>query len=319
MKNSLIVIITTLVTLAIVGVLVSTNMSDDTKTADATTTEETADTEKKEVVINEKTLGQTINPLPTPDYITLGGEEAPLHQYDIRERLDRELLVNTYWHSSMIRMLKQANRYFPTIEPILAEHGVPDDFKYLAVAESDLRLKTSYAGAKGYWQFMKASGKQYKLEINDEVDERYHLEKSTRAAAKYIKYLNKRFGGWVNAAAAYNIGPTRYNRITKQQGSVNYFDLNLNDETSRYVFRILAFKYILSNPEKYGFIIHDNEKYQPLDDFYTVKIDKSVPSWTSFAEEKGISYRDLKVYNPWLIDNKLTVINNTYFIKVPKA
>ena len=263
-------------------------------------------------------LPQVIRSVPIADVVDLAGERIPIEFHDVKERLDRELMVNSYWHSNTIQNIKLSNRHFPTIERILAEEGVPTDFKFLAVAESDLRLKTSYAGAKGYWQFMKASGKQYGLEINDEVDERYHLEKSTRAAAKYIKYLQNRFGTWTNAAAAYNMGPTRYARLSKSQGSQNYFDLNLNDETSRYVFRILAFKYILSDPAQYGFIIHDDEKYQPLENFYVETVDKSVSSWSKFAADRGISYRDLKVYNPWLIDSKLTVISNTYQIKIPK-
>jgi len=263
-------------------------------------------------------LPQVIKSVPMADFVELAGEAVPIHRHDVKERLDRELMVNGYWHSNTIQAIKMSYRYFPTIERILAEEGVPTDFKYLAVAESDLRLKTSYAGAKGYWQFMKASGKQYKLEINDEVDERYHIEKSTRAAAKYIKSMYKRFGSWTSAAAAYNVGPTRYKRISTQQGSENYYDLNLNDETSRYVFRVLAFKYILSNPESFGFYIPNEEKYQPLSNYYTVTVNKSVADWAQFAKEKGISYRDLKIYNPWLIDSKLTVINNTYEVKIPK-
>ena len=263
-------------------------------------------------------LPQVIRSVPIADYVDLGGERIPTEKHDVKERLDRELMVNSYWHSNTIQNIKMSYRYFPTIERILAEEGVPDDLKYLAVAESDLRLKTTYAGAKGYWQFMKAAGKEYGLEINDEVDERYHIERSTKAAAKYIKYLKNRFGSWTNAAAAYNMGPTRYNKLTKSQGSTNYFDLNLNDETSRYVFRILAFKYILSDPEQYGFIIHEDEKYKPLNNFYVETIDKSVSNWSKFAQDRGISYRDLKVYNPWLIDSKLTVINNTYQVKIPK-
>ena len=273
-------------------------------------------TEEDERAMNS--LPQIIRSVPIADYVDLGGERIPIENHDIRERLDRELMVNSYWHSNTIQNIKMSHRFFPIIERILAEEGVPDDFKYLAVAESDLRLKTSYAGAKGYWQFMKAAGKQYGLEINDEVDERYHIERSTRAAAKYIRYLKNRFGSWTSAAASYNMGPTRYNKLSKSQGSTSYFDLNLNDETSRYVFRILAFKYILSDPEKYGFIIHEDEKYQPLDNFYVEEVTKSVASWSKFAKERGVSYRQLKVYNPWLIDSKLTVISNTYQIKIPK-
>ncbi|MDA9773419.1 lytic transglycosylase domain-containing protein [Saprospiraceae bacterium] len=267
--------------------------------------------------LGQANLPQVIKSVPIADYVDLAGERVPTDRHDVKERLDRELMVNGYWHSNTIQAIKVSYRFFPTIERILAEEGVPDDFKYLAVAESDLRLKTSYAGAKGYWQFMKASGKQYKLEINDEVDERYHIEKSTRAAAKYIKTMKKRFGSWTAAAAAYNVGPTRYKRIMAQQGSNNYYDLNLNDETSRYVFRVLAFKYILSNQESFGFYIPAEERYQPLSNYRTVTVKKSVADWSVFAKENGVSYRDLKIYNPWLIDSKLTVISNTYEIKIP--
>lgn len=265
-----------------------------------------------------KQLPQVIKSVPIADQVDLGGERVPIERFDVKERLDRELMVNSYWHSNTIQAIKMSNRFFPVIEKILAEEGVPDDFKYLAIAESDLRLKTSYAGAKGYWQFMKGTGKEFDLEINDEVDERYHIERSTRAAAKYIKSLHGRFGSWTAAAAAYNMGPTRLKRISAEQGSQDYYDLNLNDETSRYVFRVLAFKYILKNPESYGFFIQPEEMYQPLDNYYVVRVDESVPDWSKFADNYGISYRDLKIYNPWMIDGKLTVLKNTYDIKIPK-
>jgi len=303
MKNGLAYITWSLVGAVALGIVIGTLMSSRSITA--------ADE------IKMKQLPQVIRSVPIAEKVDLGGERVPIDRFDVKERLDRELMVNSYWHSNTIQAIKLSNRFFPVIEPILAEEGVPDDFKYLAVAESDLRLKTSYAGAKGYWQFMKASGKQYGLEINDEVDERYHIERSTRAAAKYIKDLYDRFGSWTAAAAAYNMGPTRLKRITSEQSSKNYFDLNLNDETSRYVFRVLAFKYILQDPESYGFYIQPEEKYKPLNDYYIVRVDQSVNDWAKFASDYRISYRDLKVYNPWLIDRQLTVINNTYHIKIP--
>lgn len=271
-----------------------------------------------ERTLETEPLPQVIRSVPIADVVDLGGERIPIERPDVRQRLDRELMVNCYWHSNMMYDIKLSNRFFPIIERILAEEGVPDDFKFLAVAESDLQLKTSYAGAKGYWQFMKAAGKQYGLEINKEVDERYDIVKSTRAAAKYLKSLHRRFGSWVNAAAAYNVGPTRFARIQKQQKSNNYFDLNLNHETSRYVFRVLAFKYIMSNPETYGFYVHDHEKYEPLNNFYTIQVDKTINSWADFAQQHGVSYRDLKIYNPWLIDSKLTVVKKKYNIKIPR-
>ncbi len=245
------------------------------------------------------------------------GEILPSN-YDVKERLDRELSVNAYWQSNTLLNIKMSNRFFPVIERVFAEQGVPDDFKYLAVAESNLRNVSSPANAKGYWQFRKLAAKEFGLEVNDEVDERYHIEKSTLAAAKYIKQLKKRFGTWTDAAAAYNIGPTRYKKIRTEQKEDNYYNLNLNSETSRYVFRLIAFKEIMSSPQDFGFYIQQEEKYPTFENTYEVKVDKSVASWPDFAKQYGISYRTLKFYNPWLIDTKLTVKKNTYFIKIPR-
>lgn len=246
-------------------------------------------------------------------------DEAMPQTFDARERLDRELSVNSYWQSNTLLNIKKANRFFPTMERILAEEGVPDDFKYLAVAESDLRNATSSANAKGFWQFRKLASKEMKLEVNDEVDERYHLEKSTRAACKYLKKLRNRFGSWSNAAAAYNVGQGNFNKIREKQGEFSFYDLNINPETSRYLFRLIAIKEILSNPSKFGYQIQDYEKYPPLDNYYTVEVTKSVPNWRNFAKEHGITYRVLKIYNPWLIDSKLTVKKNIYQIKIPRS
>ncbi len=249
---------------------------------------------------------------------TFAGEVLPLDNFDAVERFDRELMVNSYWQSNTLLNIKKANRFFPTIERILAENGVPDDFKYLAVAESNLRNAVSPAGARGFWRFRKLAAKEYGLEVNDEVDERYHLEKSTEAAAKYIKWLKGKFGTWFDAAAAYNVGPTRYKSLLNSQDQDHYFDLNLNSETSRYVFRLMAIKEIMSSPSSYGFYLDKEDMYQPFDNYYDVKIDKSVTSWSDFAKDHGISYRILKIYNPWLRDNKLTVVKNTYTVKIPK-
>ncbi len=321
MKSNVLIILTTLITLGLVGVLVSTNMDSTTVTTTTNTdtnTEQTEETEPKEVYMNAKTFEQVIKPLPTPDYITLGGEEAPLHQYDIRERLDRELLVNTYWHSSTIRMLKQANRYFPIIEPILAEHGVPDDFKYLALAESGLEMSAvSYAGAKGPWQFMKAAAKTFGLEVAEEVDERYHIEKSTHAAAKYLLAEKKSLGSWTLAAAAYNAGRTGIRRQLERQKVENYYDLYLTTETSRYVFRILAIKAIHQNPEKYGFYLDSNTMYQPI---ATTEVEvKSIPNIATFAQKYGTTYKEVKLLNPWLRHPKLSARSSgkKYLVKVP--
>jgi len=276
--------------------------------------------EAAETAVQEETNSPLPQVVRAPDLnqtFTWAGEAMPLTA-DAKERLDVELLSNSYYHSSTLQYLKRANRYFPTIERILREHGVPDDFKYLAVAESGLRHVTSSASAKGFWQFMKLAGKEYGLEINDEVDERYHIERSTIAAAKYLNYLHRRFGTWTDASAAYNVGPTAYARQLKAQGEKSFYDMNLNRETSKYVFRLLAIKAIMSSPNDYGFYLDDVEKYPPLDNFYTVTVDKSVKSWSDFAHEHGVSYRELKRYNPWLRDSHLTVIKNTYQIKIPR-
>lgn len=262
-------------------------------------------------------LPQIIEPVDLNKGFTFGGEKMP-NTFDARERLDRELSVNAYWHSSTLLNIKAAKRYFPVIERILAENGVPDDFKFLAVAESNLRNVSSPASAKGFWQFRKLSAREFGLEVNGEVDERYHLEKATKAACKYLKHLHNRFGNWTNAAAAYNVGPTNFSRILNSQGEKSFYNLNLNDETSRYVFRLIAIKEIMSQPNRFGFYLDDYEKYEPLDDYYEVTVDNSIDSWSAFAKKYGISYRMLKIYNPWLRDTKLTVIKNTYQIKIPK-
>jgi len=249
---------------------------------------------------------------------TFAGEQIPLTQ-DAKERLDRELAVNSYYHSAMIQYLKLANRYFPEIERILMEHSIPDDFKYLAVAESGLRHVKSSANAKGFWQFRKLAAKEMGLEVNDEVDERYHVEKSTRAACNYLLQLKGRFGTWIDAAAAYNTGPTNYRNSMNKQKQTHYFDMNLSQETMRYIFRLVAIKEIMSNPNQFGFYIDSQEKYPPLNEFKEVLVSESVDNWGDFAHEQGITYRQLKRYNPWLRDNHLTVIKNQYQIKIPTS
>jgi membrane-bound lytic murein transglycosylase D len=247
------------------------------------------------------------------------GEAVPMKNFDARERLDRELTVNTYWHSSTLLNIKQTTRYFPIIEKILRENGIPDDFKYLAVAESSLRNAVSPAGAKGVWQFMKKTGEYYGLEVNKEVDERYHIEKATEAACKYIKDYYKRFGSWTLAAAAYNMGGTRLSRELDNQRASTYYDLNLNQETARYVFRIVAIKEILKSPRTFGFFLDQEDMYPPLEDYEMVEIDGAIENWGDFAQRYGVSYRHLKVYNPWLIDTKLTNRNRkTYQVKLPR-
>ena len=253
------------------------------------------------------------------DEYWFAGERIPTENFDVRERLERELIVNTYFHTSTILNLKKMTRYFPVIEPILKEHGIPDDFKYLAVAESSLTNATSPAGAKGFWQFMKGSADDYGLEVNSEVDERYHLEKATHAACEYLKKYRNKLGSWISTAAAYNMGPTGFENEVDKQKFDNYFDMNLNEETGRYVFRIIAIREVLQNPEKFGYDIPVEEKYLPLDDFAIVSINEPVPNLGDFAKQYGTTYRMLKLYNPWLLDYKLTNSKKkNYKIKIPK-
>jgi len=268
-------------------------------------------------IVEDFDLPQVVKPVKLKGVYTWAGEEVP-NSPDNRERIDRELLVNSYWHSSTLLNIKMSSKYFPAIERVLAEEGVPDDFKYLAVAESNLRNVSSSARAKGYWQFRKLAAKEYGLEVNSEVDERYHIEKSTRAAAKYLKWLKKKFGTWANASAAYNVGPTNMTKILRSQQEDSYYDLNINEETSRYLFRLIAFKEILSNPSAFGFYVEPEDLYEPLDDVYSVEVTESIPNMKEFASKYGVSYRTLKYYNPWLIDNKLTVKTKTYYIKIPR-
>ena len=264
-------------------------------------------------------LPQVIESVKLADEYDFAGEPLPMDNFDVRERRERELLRNAYYHSSTILKLKKMPRFFPTIEKILTENGVPGDMKFLAVAESDLSNATSPAGAKGYWQFLKGTALEYGLEVNGEVDERMDLEKSTRAACQMLKNLKNRFGNWTMAAAAYNMGAAGLSRDAETQRSTNYYDLNLNEETGRYVFRIMAMKEILKNPNTYGYYIKPEESYPPLNDFKLVEVNTAVENLGDFAKEHGTTYRMIKVYNPWLVSSSLVnKSRKTYFIKIPK-
>lgn len=252
-----------------------------------------------------------------PKYADFAGERVPLEKYDIRERLDRELLVNTYWQSNGLLLLKRANKFFPLIEPLLAKYDLPDDFKYLCVAESALINVPSYKGAAGYWHFMPATGREYGLEVNKNVDERYNLEKSTRVAAEYLKKSKEKFGSWTLAAAAYNAGNGRINKRITEQKVDNYYDLLLNPETGRYVFRILALKEIMSNPQKYGFI-YDQEDLYTFPEVREIVVDNAIPDLADFAKSYGVTYKELKLVNPWLRETKLNnASRKQYTIKIP--
>jgi len=257
--------------------------------------------------------------LKLPSNLDFSEEAVPLDQPDIRERLDKELLVNTYWQSNMMLLLKRANKYFPTIEPILEEEGVPDDFKYLAVIESSLENIRSPKGAKGFWQIMPGTAKEYGLEVNSNVDERYHLEKATRVACAYLKRAKERLGSWTLAAASYNRGMNGIDRLLSKQLSKNYYDLLLNSETSRYVFRILAVKEIMSNPRAYGFIFDAEDLYQPIP-VRKIGLDTAIGNIAQFAKEQSINYKILKIHNPWLIQNHLNNRSRKFYeISIPES
>lgn len=250
--------------------------------------------------------------------INFSNESVPTHITDVKERLDREMIVNINFHSNTTLVIKRANRYFPIIEPILKKHGIPDDFKYLCVIESSLSNVTSPAGAKGFWQFMPATATEYGLEVSDTVDERYNLIKATEAAADYFNKAYERFGNWTLVAAAFNRGTTGIQRQLDLQMVDSYYDLFINQETSRYVFRILALKEIMSDPTKYGFNIPKDARY-PMIKTKNVSASGNIDNLYQFAKDQGINYKLLKLHNPWLQSDKLEVrTGKTYQISIPE-
>lgn len=257
-------------------------------------------------------------PVPIPDTVTFAGEFVPVSRFDVRESLDRELLVNSYFHSQTIRYIKMAPRYFSIIEPILKENGVPDDFKYLAVAESGFNPRAvSPSNAVGLWQFLRGTALENGLEINNEIDERYHIEKSTYAACNYLLKAYERYGNWSMVAASFNGGMNGVDRQINRQNSISYYDLLFGEETSRYVFRIIAFKIIMENPSKYNFVVSEEEKY-PVVPTVDVEISGSVEDFSMFAAERGINYKLLKDFNPWLRENNLVNSGRKkYIVKIP--
>lgn len=254
---------------------------------------------------------------PLPKEMSLFGEKILIDNFDIQERLDKELIVNTYFHSSTVQILKKANRYFPQIEAILAQEKLPDDMKYLCVIESALHQATSPAGAKGFWQIMPEAGAEFNLEINDDVDERFHIEKSTKAACAYLKNAHRNFDTWILAAASYNCGIGGLRSSLTEQKANNFFDLHLNGETSRYIFRIMALKIMMENPKSYGYDLDKLELYEPIET-RSIEVTKSIYDLTAWAKRNGSNLRMLKVLNPWLISNKLTVKGKKYTIELPK-
>lgn len=256
--------------------------------------------------------------IPLPEKLTFAGEEVPLKYFDVRESLDRELQLNTYWHSQTLLILKRANRFFPIIEPILKEKGIPDDFKFLAVAESALAQEVSPAKAVGFWQILEGTGKELGLEVNKDVDERYNIEKSTRAACDFLLKSYNRFGNWTMAAASYNFGSNGIDKQIDRQNDESYYNLVLGEETGRYLYRILAFKVIFEDPKKYGFVLEKENLYPPLK-YNHVEVDTTINNIARFAERYNTNYKMIKLLNPWLRQSYLpNVSRKKYQILIPE-
>lgn len=274
------------------------------------------DSSNKPISFKEHSKYQ-IYALDLPSEISFAGERCPLERQDIAERFDRELHVNTYWRSNTLLLMKRINRWFPMIERVFKNEGIPDDFKYLAIAETMLQNLESPAGAAGFWQLLPGTAKDLGLEVNEEVDERYDQLKATYAAAAYLKRAKKRFGSWTNVAASYNRGMNGYQRALTKQKVNNFYDLKLNRETSRYIFRILAFKEIIEHPEKYGFNIK-RQQYYPSVKTSKLKIDSTISNIVNFAHSQGITYKTLRVHNPWINGYSITNRHHkTYIFLIP--
>jgi hypothetical protein len=269
--------------------------------------------EQKEIV-----LSYGVPDLMIPDTVFFAGERVPLEIPDVRERLDRELHVNTFWHSNTIFLLKRGHRWLPRIQEVLEQSGVPSDLMYLSVIESDLQNKVSPSNAVGFWQLLKGTAKDFNLEVTNEVDERYHSIKSTEAAAKYLKKAHDKFGSWSNAAASYNIGRRGLNSALDKQDVSSYYDLLVGEETSRYLFRAIAIKLIFENPSQYGFNISEENLYRE-EDLREIEISESINNLRDWAFENNINYKILKRYNPWLRKNTLAVRKGkSYIFQIPK-
>lgn len=254
-----------------------------------------------------------------PSELSFAGERAPMERWDVREKFDKEFLNNYYNQGNVLYLIKLAHRNFPVISARLKAQGVPDDFKYLCIAESNMQgWATSRVGAAGYWQFMSGTAPGYGLEVSSQADERRDLERSTDAACKYLKQAYSRFGNWTAAAASYNCGMGGYNKAATAQKTRNYYDLYLPEETNKYIFRILTFKYLLENAEELGFVVNESDKYQPLNT-RVVKVTSSIPNLADFAIQNGTSYKVLKTLNPWIRSNSLSVKSGkTYVLELPQ-
>lgn len=261
----------------------------------------------------------TVYGVEIPGKVSFAGEPVPLDLFDVREALDRELLSNTYFHSQTIRLIKLANRYFPQIEPVLKRNLIPDDFKYLALAESGLTQAVSPASAVGFWQLMKGTAQEYGLEVSSEVDERYHVKKSTEVACRYLVESYQKYGNWTMTAASYNAGRRGMDRQMERQKKDNYYDLLLNEETARYLYRVVAFKLIFEDPSAFGFTLSKNDLYPEIP-VHVVEVDSAVSDFSDFAAYHGTNYKILKYLNPWLRDNILSnPSRKTYEILIPES
>lgn len=275
------------------------------------------------VMESRRASAETESPTPVtspavPEQMTFAGETIDLRRYDHRERMDRELMSFSYMHTTTMLTIKRANRYFPIIEPILKANGLPDDFKYLAVIESSLNtLARSPAGAAGLWQFMPATGREYGLEVNANIDERYHVEKATVAACKYLKEAYARYGNWLSVAASYNAGQGRISSELRKQQATRATDLWLVEETSRYMFRLLAAKAVMSHPASYGFLLKAEQLYPPIP-CKEITVTTGIDSLAAYALRQGITYAQLKDANPWLRESSLANRSRrTYVLKIP--
>ena len=259
-----------------------------------------------------------VTPPSVPEEAVFDGKTIDLRRYDRHERMDREMMAFTYMHSTTMLMLKRANRYFPVIEPILKANGIPDDFKYLMVIESSLNpIARSPSGAAGLWQIMPATGREFGLEVNDNVDERYNIRKATMAACDYFKQAYAKYGDWMAVSAAYNAGQGRISSQLDQQLASHAMDLWLVEETSRYMFRLLAVKEIFNNPQRYGFLLKKEHLYPPIP-YKEITVSTPIASLSDFAKQQGITYAQLRDANPWLREQSLkNRTRKTYVLNIP--
>jgi hypothetical protein len=273
----------------------------------------------KTVIKEEKQKNQipSLFTLPQiPSEIFFCGEKVDLKDEDVREKLDREILVNAYFQSSTVLSLKRSKRYFPLIEKIFKEENVPDDLKYLAIIESGLSQAVSPVGAQGFWQFMPFTAKEFDLEISNEVDERLNIEKSTRAACQYLKKANLILNDWLLTCASYNRGVGGVRSDMNWQGTDHYFDTDMNSETGRYVYRLLAVKLIFENPDLYGFDLKKMELYEPFKT-KTITVKKTIPNIAKWSLSKGFNFKIITKLNPWLKGNHLTIRKKCYQLLIP--